>query len=106
MTKRGRVGSGRSIHSSSWSTFADSGVRELRALFGGVFIGLATTCLVLDAPGAYWAAASAFLGGGSAKLLAGLLERGVFPQALPGVAVDLIAGGLFVWGARSLGAAG
>jgi hypothetical protein len=82
------------------------GRSELRALFGGVFIGLATTCLVLDAPGAYWAAASAFLGGGSAKLLAGLLERGVFPQALPGVAVDLIAGGLFVWGARSLGAAG
>jgi hypothetical protein len=82
------------------------GRSELRALFGGVFVGLATACLVLGTPSAYWAAAAAFLGGGSAKVLSGVLDHGVFPAALPGIAVDLIAGGLFVWGARSLGVAG
>jgi hypothetical protein len=79
------------------------GRSELRAVFGGVFVGLAAACLVLAAPAAYWAAAGAFFGGAVAKVLSAALERGVFPSALPGLLVDLVAGGLFVWGARTLG---
>lgn len=78
------------------------GRSELRAVFGGVFIGLAAACLALATPAAYWAAAGAFFGGAAAKLLSAALERGVFPAALPGFLVDLVAGGLFVWGARTL----
>jgi hypothetical protein len=77
------------------------GRSEARAVFGGVFIGLAAACLVLAAPGAYWAAAAAFWGGAAAKLLSAVLERGVFPAALSGLLVDLVAGGLFAWGARA-----
>jgi hypothetical protein len=79
------------------------GRSELRAVFGGVFVGLAAVCLVLAAPAAYWTTAGAFFGGASAKVLSAALERGVFPAALPGLLVDLVAGGLFVWGARTLG---
>jgi hypothetical protein len=77
------------------------GRSELRAVFGGVFIGLAAACLVLAVPAAYWAAAAAFFGGAAAKVLSAAVERGVFPAALPGLVVDLVAASLFVWGARS-----
>lgn len=79
------------------------GRSELRAVFGGVFIGIAAACLVLAAPAAYWVAACSFFGGAAAKLLSAAVERGVFPAALPGLLVDLVAGSLFVWGARTLG---
>jgi hypothetical protein len=78
------------------------GRSELRAVFGGVFIGLAAACLVLAVPAVYWAAAAAFAGGAAAKLLSAALERGVLPAALPGLVVDLAAAALFVLGARSL----
>lgn len=78
------------------------GRSELRAVFGGVFIGLAVACLVLASPSAHLTAAAAFFGGAAAKVLSAMLERGVFPAALPGLVVDLVAGGVFVWGARAL----
>ncbi|HWP67037.1 MAG TPA: hypothetical protein VNO26_14155 [Candidatus Limnocylindria bacterium] len=78
------------------------GRSELRAVFGGVFVGLAAACLAVAAPGAHWAAAAAFAGGAAAKLLSAALERDVFPAALPGLAVDLAAAALFAWGALSL----
>ena len=77
------------------------GRSESRAVFGGVFLGLAAACLVLAAPAAYWAAAAAFWGGAAAKVLSAVLERGVLPAALPGLLVDLVAGGLFAWGAMA-----
>jgi hypothetical protein len=49
------------------------GRSEARAVFGGVFVGLAAACLLLAAPAAYWAAAAAFWGGAAAKLGATLL---------------------------------
>src|SRR5262245_57746709 len=74
----------------------------LRAVFGGVFIGLAAACLLAQAPAAHLAAAAAFAGGAAAKVLSGAIEREVFPAALPGLIVDLIAALLFVWGAAAL----
>jgi hypothetical protein len=84
---------------------ADSplGRSEARAVFGGVFVGLAAACLLLATPGAYWAAAAAFAGGAAAKLLSAGLERDVFPDALPGFGVDVVAAALFSWGANTLG---
>jgi hypothetical protein len=78
------------------------GRSEARAVFGGVFVGLAAACLLLATPDAYWAAAAAFWGGAAAKLLSATLERGVFPAALPGLVVDCVAGGCFAWGATRL----
>lgn len=77
------------------------GRSEARAVFGGVFVGLSAACLASGSPPAYWAAAAAFAGGASAKVLSAALERGVFPAALPGLVVDLVAAAFFVWGARS-----
>jgi hypothetical protein len=82
------------------------GRSEARAVFGGVFIGLAVACLALASPGPYWAAAAAFFGGAAAKVLSAAVDRDVFPAALPGLLVDLVAAALFVWGARALGAGG
>jgi hypothetical protein len=78
------------------------GRSELRAVFGGVFIGLASACLIAQTAAAHMAAAAAFAGGAAAKLLSGAIERDVFPAALPGLIVDLIAALLFVWGAIAL----
>lgn len=78
------------------------GRSELRAVFGGVFIGLAAACLIARAPAAHMAAAAAFAGGAAAKVLSAAIERQVFPAALPGLIVDLVAALLFVWGAAAL----
>lgn len=81
------------------------GRAELRAVFGGVSIGIAIACLVTAGPAAYLTGGAAFLGGALAKLGSALVERSVFPAALPGLAMDLVIGGLFVYGARALHAA-
>jgi hypothetical protein len=78
------------------------GRSELRAVFGGVFVGVAVVCLATRHPAAYLAAAATFLGGAAAKLLSAALERGVLPAALPGLLFDLAAGGLLVWAASTL----
>lgn len=78
------------------------GRSELRAVFGGVFVGIAFACLVVATPGAYVAGGAAFLGGAAAKLLTAALERDVFPAALLGLVVDVVLGALFLWGAAGL----
>jgi len=75
------------------------GRSELRAVFGGVFVGIAVACLATGSPAAYAVAAASFLGGAGAKLLSAALERGVLPAALPGLLVDLVLGGLLAWSA-------
>jgi ABC-type Co2+ transport system permease subunit len=78
------------------------GRSELRAVFGGVFIGIGLACVLLGSAAAHVVGAAAFLGGATAKLLSAVLERGVLPAALPGLLVDLLLGALFVWGASGL----
>lgn len=74
------------------------GRSELRAVFGGVFVGLGLACLLTGARGAWLAGAGVFLGGAVAKLLSAALERGVLPAAALGLAVDLVLGSLFLAG--------
>jgi hypothetical protein len=80
------------------------GRSELRALFGGVFVGIGIATLVLGSPAAHLVGAAAFLGGAAAKLLSTAFERGVMPAALPGLLVDLVLGALFAWSAGAAGA--
>lgn len=75
------------------------GRSELRALFGGVFVGIGLAALLLASPAAHLVGAAAFLGGAAAKLVSAALERGVLPAALPGLLIDLALGALFAWGA-------
>lgn len=79
------------------------GRSELRALFGGVFIGIGIAALLLGSPAAHLVGAAAFLGGAAAKVLSATLERGVLPAALPGLLFDLALGALFLWGASAVG---
>lgn len=81
------------------------GRAELRAVFGGVSLGIAIVCLVTAAPAAYLTGAAAFFGGALAKVGSGVVERAVFPAALPGLVIDLALGGAFLYGARALQAA-
>ena len=81
------------------------GRSELRAVFGGVFVGIGLATLLVRTPDAHLVGGAAFLGGAAAKLLSAGLERGVLPAAVPGLLVDLVLGGLFVWSARLLATA-
>ncbi len=82
------------------------GRSELRAVFGGVFIGIAAACLLTASSGAYVAAGGAFLGGALAKVGSAAFERGVFPAVLPGLAVDIVLGLVFLLAARALAGTG
>lgn len=76
------------------------GRSELRAVFGGVFVGLGLACLAgAGGAGARVAGAGVFLGGAAAKLLSAALEPRVLPAAGAGLAFDVVVGGLFLWGA-------
>ena len=74
------------------------GRSELRAVFGGVFVGMGLACLLSGAGAAWLAGAGAFLGGAAVKLASAAIERGVLPAATLGLAVDLALGALFAWG--------
>ncbi|MFM7142113.1 MAG: hypothetical protein ACKOCT_13855 [Alphaproteobacteria bacterium] len=75
------------------------GRSELRAVFGGVFVGLGLACLLSGARGAWLAGAGVFAGGVAAKLGSAATETGVLPAAALGLAVDAVLCALFLLGA-------
>ena len=75
------------------------GRSELRAVFGGVFVGLGLACLLSGARGAWLAGAGVFAGGVAAKLGSAAVERGVLPAAALGLAVDVVLCAVFLFGA-------
>jgi hypothetical protein len=82
------------------------GRSELRAVFGGVFVGIGLATLLVRTPDAHLVGGAGFLGGAAAKVLSAGLERGVLPAAVPGLVVDVVLGALFLWSARLLASAG
>ena len=68
------------------------GVMEVRCMFGGLFIGLAATCLVTENPFCYLAFSSVWLGGSAAKYLSILIDRPPVKAALLSASFDLFIG--------------
>jgi hypothetical protein len=75
------------------------GVSEIRATYGGLFIALGGACLVLDSPVAYAVAGIAWLGAASMRLPSLFLDKGAFPRAIGGAAVEVLPGVLLLTGA-------
>jgi hypothetical protein len=64
------------------------GRSEVRATYGGVFIGLGAACLALRAPEAFAVAAAAWLFASLARLASLAVERDASGRNLGGVAVE------------------
>jgi hypothetical protein len=75
------------------------GVSELRATYGGLFIGLGLACLVWPSPTTFIAAAMAWTGAGLARLLSIAVDRNLSRLNVAGVMVELLLGSLLWAGA-------
>ena len=68
------------------------GKTEVRAIFGGLFIGLAAAPLILNDPAAYKMLGIAYLAIGIARLPAMFLDRSVVNSNLISLAIEFIFG--------------
>ena len=75
------------------------GRSEIRATYGGLFVGLGGACLWLRSPEAYLVVALAWLSAAAARLVAVAIERTVSKENVVGVAVEAVIGGLLMTGA-------
>jgi hypothetical protein len=75
------------------------GVSEIRATYGGVFLAMGVTCLVIRSPDAYLTAGASWLGAGLLRFPSLVLDKGSFPKALGGAALELTIGILLLSGA-------
>ena len=83
----------------SISPIGGFGVSEVRATYGGLFIALGGACLVLDSPMAYAVAGAAWLGAATMRIPSLFLDKGAFPKAIGGAAVEALPGLLLLTGA-------
>jgi len=78
------------------------GRSEIRATYGGLFLGLGGACLWLRSPEAYLVVALAWLSAAAARLVAIAIERNVSKENAVGVVVEAGIGGLLMAGAVSV----
>lgn len=76
------------------------GLSELRATYGGLFIGLGLACLIWPSAVAFGVAALAWLGAGLARLMSIAVDRNPSRMNAAGVVVELLIGGLLWAGTR------
>jgi hypothetical protein len=75
------------------------GVSEIRATYGGLFVAMGVTCLVMQSPEAYLIAGASWIGAGLLRFPSLVLDKGSFPKALGGAAIELTIGLLLLTGA-------
>ncbi len=75
------------------------GVSEIRATYGGLFLAMGVTCLLIRSPDAYLIAGASWVGAGFLRFPSLILDKGSFPKALGGAAVELTIGLLLLAGA-------
>lgn len=75
------------------------GRSEIRATYGGLFLGLGAACLWLRSPEAYLVVALAWLSAAAARLVAMGIERTLSKENVVGVVVEAGIGGLLLVGA-------
>ena len=74
------------------------GVSELRATYGGLFLGLGLAALLWQQPAAYGVAGAAWLGAALARLASIVLDRSVSALNIGGVALEAVIGALLLAG--------
>jgi hypothetical protein len=74
------------------------GVSELRATYGGLFLGLGLAALLWQQPAAYGVAGTAWLGAAVARLASIVLDRSVSALNIGGVALEAVIGALLLAG--------
>ena len=72
-------------------------ISEVRATYGGIFIGMSLYALVTQEPHAFLALASAWLMAGFARILSAVIDRAPTPANFAGIVVELAIGGLIAW---------
>ncbi len=77
------------------------GVSEIRATYGGLFIGLGLGCLWLQAPQAFLVAALAWLGAACARLLSVVPDRSLSAKNVGGIVLEAGIGALLFVGAHA-----
>jgi Domain of unknown function (DUF4345) len=72
-------------------------VSEVRATYGGIFMGMSLYALVSQEPHAFLALAAAWLMAGFARILSAAIDRAPTPANFAGIVVELAIGGLVAW---------
>ena len=75
------------------------GRSEVRATYGGIFLGLGVGCFWLRSPEAYFVVALAWLGATVARVASIVIERSISRENIGGVVVEAGIGGLLLIGA-------
>lgn len=75
------------------------GISEIRATYGGLFLAMGVTCLVIRTPDAFLIAGASWLGAGLLRFPSLVLDKGSYPRALGGAALELTIGALLLTGA-------
>ena len=74
------------------------GVSELRATYGGLFIGMGLACLALDSPLAYGTAGAAWLGAAVGRGVSMAIDRNPSRANAGGVLLEAVIGSLLATG--------
>lgn len=72
-------------------------ISEVRATYGGIFIGMSLYALVVQEPHAFLAVAAAWIMAAVARILSALLENAITPANIGGIVVELAIGTLIAW---------
>ena len=72
-------------------------ISEVRATYGGIFIGMSLYALVVQEPHAFLAVAAAWTMAGLARILSAILDNALTPANIGGIVVELAIGTLIAW---------
>lgn len=72
-------------------------VSEVRATYGGIFIGMSLYALVMQEPHAFLAVAAAWIMAAVARILSALFENAITSANIGGIVVELAIGTLIAW---------
>ena len=76
------------------------GLTELRATYGGLFVGMGLACLVMQDPAAYAVAACAWWGAAIARVVSIAVDRQLSWLNMGGVVLEGLIGASLWWGVR------
>lgn len=72
-------------------------ISEVRATYGGIFMGMSLYALLSHEPHAFLALAAAWLMAGFARILSAVIDRAPTSANFAGIVVELSIGGLIAW---------
>ena len=77
------------------------GISEMRATYGGLFIGLGLACLYLQYPSAYFVGGAAWLGAAAGRLISVVVDASFSAKNFGGICLEDFIGSALVYAAIS-----